>query len=523
MTKKFKDILKINPEPAKGKFGVDPMDPWSTKANISEDGSLGKFLMSRGINPKFISTDTKISHAKSSAFLKWKQDHQFESVEHLDEDALLDKFLMSRGINPKYATKEMKISHSKSGQFIKWKHDHMFEEIQNEEVDKADTLTFDIPLMIRMLELAREDVKDDMELHRITERLISIRSKGTLTMDDYDFIADIKKLKEEIEALAEGKMKSAEIDKAETQRLNKMTTLQKFRADSGARAKKHDAIEKNSGGMTSAIDRLQKHMNKEEVNVVEAISKKDLLNKLTKDLNSDEFKNAPRDPNYKGWTGPKPGDQNYTKNFGHGYPDTPSNRRHDRYVNKSLKKETNEEIVTEMDKSQDAPGRDTDHKLGGKEYTGKPVKFKKFHTGVLKSLNKAFNKPTSEDTLDPLAATQSPNDCGTSPNDVSPKKQAMSKSARMIKSLYKHHNMKEDMTDWEKEDKSVQTYGKKPKIMEPDEKKNLGEKKPDARIVMSGGTTLSGEKRDTVEIDPLMKNRPGPDTFGATGKKASQQ
>ena len=59
--------------------------------------------------------------------------------------------------------------------------------------------------------------------------------------------------------------------------------------------------------------------------------------------------------------------------------------------------------------------------------------------------------------------------------------------------------------------------------MEPDEKKNLGEKKPDARIVMSGGTTLTGEKRDTVEIDPLMKNRPGPDTFGATGKKASQQ
>jgi hypothetical protein len=83
--------------------------------------------------------------------------------------------------------------------------------------------------------------------------------------------------------------------------------------------------------------------------------------------------------------------------------------------------------------------------------------------------------------------------------------------------------MKEDMTDWEKEDKSVQTYGKKPKIMEPDEKKNLGEKKPDARIVMSGGTTMTGEKRDTVEIDPSMKSRPGPDTFGPTGKKASQQ
>lgn len=79
------------------------------------------------------------------------------------------------------------------------------------------------------------------------------------------------------------------------------------------------------------------------------------------------------------------------------------------------------------------------------------------------------------------------------------------------------------MTDWEKEDKSVQTYGKKPKLVQPDEKTNFGENKPSARVVMSGGTTLTGEKRDTVVIDPLMKNRPGPDTFGATGKKASQQ
>jgi hypothetical protein len=43
-----------------------------------------------------------------------------------------------------------------------------------------------------MLELAREDVKDDMELHRITERLIDIRDKGVLTMDDYNFIAGLK-------------------------------------------------------------------------------------------------------------------------------------------------------------------------------------------------------------------------------------------------------------------------------------------------------------------------------------------
>ena len=42
------------------------------------------------------------------------------------------------------------------------------------------------------------------------------------------------------------------------------------------------------------------------------------------------------------WTGPDKDDPSYTRNFGHGYPDTPSNRSHDRYVNKSLKKDVDE-------------------------------------------------------------------------------------------------------------------------------------------------------------------------------------
>lgn len=62
------------------------------------------------------------------------------------------------------------------------------------EADKKDTIIMDIPLMIRVLELAREDIKTDMDLHRVVERLIHIRNKGVLTMDDYDFIAHIKKL-----------------------------------------------------------------------------------------------------------------------------------------------------------------------------------------------------------------------------------------------------------------------------------------------------------------------------------------
>ena len=57
----------------------------------------------------------------------------------------------------------------------------------NEET-KPNTLTFDIPLFIRMLEYAKEDAKTDMDLHNVTENAIKMSSNGVLTMADYDKI-----------------------------------------------------------------------------------------------------------------------------------------------------------------------------------------------------------------------------------------------------------------------------------------------------------------------------------------------
>jgi hypothetical protein len=86
----------------------------------------------------------------------------------------------------------------------------------------------------------------------------------------------------------------------------------------------------------------------------------------------------------------------------------------------------------------------------------------------------------------------------------------MSKSARIIKSIYKRKGMKEEIYDHEKEDKSVATYGKKPKIQRTTDNSNM--EKPQAAAIMTGGTTLTGEKRDTIEIDPMMKMRSRPDS-----------
>ena len=48
-----------------------------------------------------------------------------------------------------------------------------------------DIVKLDVPLFIRLLELAREDVKDDADLHDIAEIIVQLSQKGPVTMDKY--------------------------------------------------------------------------------------------------------------------------------------------------------------------------------------------------------------------------------------------------------------------------------------------------------------------------------------------------
>jgi hypothetical protein len=159
----------------------------------------------------------------------------------------------------------------------------------------------------------------------------------------------------------------------------------------------------------------------------------------------------------------------------------------------------------------------------------KPGMDKKAHNQRIKTRSKSWDraldrmtgaKPTSENTLDSMAATEAPCDCANG-GETTDKKKQMSKSARIIKSIYKKLNMKEETYDWEKDDKSSQekSYGKKPKLNTLDKKGTLGDTKPEARAIMKGGTTLTGQPRDMVEIDPSMKQRPGQDKGQSTFTK----
>lgn len=70
---------------------------------------------------------------------------------------------------------------------------HRLEKLADRQIkessDPQDHVSFDIPLFVRLLELAREDIKSDVDLHNVVERTLALKNQGVLTMADYETIA----------------------------------------------------------------------------------------------------------------------------------------------------------------------------------------------------------------------------------------------------------------------------------------------------------------------------------------------
>lgn len=184
--KLIKDLVKKGEE--KSTFGTDPNDPWSAKAGITESALLDRYLKSRGINPQFVTKDQKVAHSKTNQFNIWLRDHA--------RDQVRESMTMKHTPTEKRLHALKKALHY--GTEIRVANGH--KQLHSEAADKRDTITFDIPFLIRVLEYAREDAKTDMDLHKVVEKLIKIRNKGTLSMKDYKFVVAIR---EEFEHLFE--------------------------------------------------------------------------------------------------------------------------------------------------------------------------------------------------------------------------------------------------------------------------------------------------------------------------------
>lgn len=59
--------------------------------------------------------------------------------------------------------------------------------MQNSAKKYAPCIRVDVPLLIRLLEFAREDASSDLDLHALASRMISESEGGkVLTMEDYE-------------------------------------------------------------------------------------------------------------------------------------------------------------------------------------------------------------------------------------------------------------------------------------------------------------------------------------------------
>ncbi len=57
----------------------------------------------------------------------------------------------------------------------------------------ADTVQLDVPLFIRLLELAREEIKGDADIHDLAQRAIELSKNGPIDMSSYDELVSFMK------------------------------------------------------------------------------------------------------------------------------------------------------------------------------------------------------------------------------------------------------------------------------------------------------------------------------------------
>ena len=90
---------------------------------------------------------------------------------------------------------------------------------EEEQQDAIDIVTLDVPLFIRMLEYAKEDAADDMDLHDLATKTIALsKQRGILSMEDYDtLIPPTDQIDENVDDMAKvywmQQLKQGKIDK----------------------------------------------------------------------------------------------------------------------------------------------------------------------------------------------------------------------------------------------------------------------------------------------------------------------
>jgi hypothetical protein len=82
-----------------------------------------------------------------------------------------------------------------------------------EEADSVDSVSLNVPVLIRIMEVCREDIKSDEELHKFAEQIIAAKDRGTLGMKDWDSICTCSKDESVQEETVKEAYEPTELDK----------------------------------------------------------------------------------------------------------------------------------------------------------------------------------------------------------------------------------------------------------------------------------------------------------------------
>jgi hypothetical protein len=291
--KKLKLIVRGDKKPT---FGTDPNEPWSVRAGIteSERGELHAYLKSRGINPDFVSKDTKISHAKSSEFHKWRRDHQFDDPINFVSTTVADRMKQQRA-----QTEEVEIEEGKTLQHTPVelrqhainREKHMTKVLHHNGLHKEENLEEkNVPTSPEKWARAKAQAKAKFAVYpsayangwaskkykamgggwkSVSEETEQLDELAPETLASYVLKTTSKDPKRaEPRKKAMSKLAKAMAKRSfSEEKKPKMTALDKFRKAAAEREKKHSQYEKPTGDLKGAIDRLEKHLNKEETGI----------------------------------------------------------------------------------------------------------------------------------------------------------------------------------------------------------------------------------------------------------------
>lgn len=403
----------------------------------------------------------------------------WSTTSKISESPNLNQYLLSRGFDPKHTPKNVKVAHSKSNQFKTWQRQHFNEDLTTQHTGTG------------------VDHKTDLSVSPTKKRLNSlIKAKahyniptppGTMRKEDIEQIDEIDA--NAILGLAKKVNPNARLVTTDQKKKERDELVAKRSKEAEGKPKSTGHVSAQAADFGNNRGYGQGRYMGDSVEVegqtLDEISLGDYKQKAQ--AQSKELKK-------------------HTKGEYGGIAQRILDRR-----NKGLKMVSKREKASH-ENTVDMTEENKDKKSASEKMSDYANKRHKVYQGIQdkqKELMKKWNDdhkdephlqvPIPEDVGDPMAAIKGV-----------PVPESM---AQKIKSMYKK-KVSEDTYDSEKDDKYAEnpTFGKNPKLKQVDDKSVDGgfSKKPQAAAILTGGTTLTGQKRDTVEIDPKMKNpRPG--------------